>query len=301
LKLVALLAAAALVLFPASALAKKKHKKPKALGPVVTVTATGNTVSGSTGAVSTAVATCPSGTVVIGGGFSAPLLSSTSQIGVVDSYRTAPGSWTVSAVELGGSGAVTADAYCRRTTKSITDVAATGTVPGGTATSGSAAATCPAGTQLVAGGFQSSRGPTPAALALPLTNMASGSTWTLVSVNNATTAQTITAHAYCLAGIRAPTLVSSQTSATLAQFQTVQATSPSCPIPKKGKKSKKGKKKKKPGQLLSAGGFSTPAPTSMPFPLFVNSSAGASGWVATAINASGPSGSISVTSQGICV
>jgi hypothetical protein len=35
--------------------------------------------------------------------------------------------------------------------------------------------------------------------------------------------------------------------------------------------------------------------------LFVNSSAGASGWVATAINASGPSGSISVTSQGICV
>ena len=36
--------AALLLLAPASALAKKKHKKPKGLGPVVTATAVGNTV-----------------------------------------------------------------------------------------------------------------------------------------------------------------------------------------------------------------------------------------------------------------
>ncbi len=49
-----------LVFSAAPALAKKKHKRPKGLGPVVTATATGNTV-GADGEISTADAVCPSG------------------------------------------------------------------------------------------------------------------------------------------------------------------------------------------------------------------------------------------------
>jgi hypothetical protein len=284
----------AVLALPAGATAKK-HKKAKGLGPVVTVTATGNSVSGS-GSVSTAVATCPSGTVVFGGGFSAPLLSGSTAIAVFESYRSAPGSWTASALRLGGSGAAASVAYCRRSSRPIADVTATGAVPSGTAKTGSATATCPSGTRLVAGGFQSSRGPGTAALAVPWTNMASGSSWSLVSANNSSGAQTITAHAYCLAGIRAPTVVSSQRLSSVAQYQTLTATTPVCPAPKK-----KGKKKKKPRQRLSAGGFSTPIPAASPLAVFDSSMEASSAWAATASNASGPTGSISITSQGICV
>ena len=101
-KRVALLLGCALLLLPASpALAKKKHK-PKKLGPVVTATATGNTVS-SLGNVSTATATCPSGKQAVGGGFSVPLTSAKSLF-VTSSFRSAPNAWTIAARDVDGLG-----------------------------------------------------------------------------------------------------------------------------------------------------------------------------------------------------
>ena len=261
----------------------------------MTVTATGNT-TGATVNRSVAIATCPTGMKVIGGGFQISR-GDPFEIAVVSSERSTPEAWIASALSSSTNpGAVTAFGYCRRSSRPIFDVAQTGTVPGGLGQTGSASATCPTGTRLVAGGFESSVAPG-AKGAFPQTNMSTApSTWSVISINNGDPAETIVSHAYCLAGIRGPTLVSAQTSGVLAQDQAETVTTPSCPVPRK----KKGKKKK-PRKLLSAGGFSTPAPTGEPIGVLSNSSAGSTGWVATLINATNTTGSLSVTSQGVCV
>jgi hypothetical protein len=301
-KLISLLACAmlALALAASPATAKKKKKKPP-LGPVVTVTATGNTASVA-GEVSTAAATCPAGTTMIGGGFSAPL-SPGAAILVYDTYRSGPQSWTASGILAGGTAAVKAFGYCRKTTKQISDVTATAVMPAGFRESATTAATCPAGTQLVSGGFQSTRNAGTTESALPVTNFASAqSTWTVTGTNNGLTAQTITAHAYCMSGIRAPSALTTSASPTLAQLGTTAVTSPACPVAKKPKKKKGKKRKKKQARLLSAGGFSTPA-TMAPNPVGVitDSIATTGGWSVTVLNATGPTGPVPVTSQGICV
>ena len=298
---VLLLAALALAISPAAALAKKKHKKPTKLGPGTTVLATGPVVNGS-GTVTTAVASCPAGLAATGGGFSLSQDTNPQTTGVFESYRSAPGSWTASAITTGlENGQVNAFAYCRHTTRAISDVAATGSLPGGSLQTGKASATCPTGTQAIGGGFQVSRTEGTRFLGLPQSSMSvSGSTWSVLAINNGSAPQTITAHADCLAGIRAPTVVSSATTATLNQDQTVTSTSPSCPVVKKSKK-KKGKKKKRPQQLLSAGGFSMPPPSGEPIALLTATQAGPTGWVSTAANVTNTTGPLTITSQGICV
>jgi hypothetical protein len=296
----ALTVAAALLLMPASAPAKKNHKKPTKLGPVVTVTANGNEAFG-TGAVSTAVATCPTGTVAFGGGFS--FAEGDPQIAAIfESYRSAPESWTVSSLTGGPDvAAISAYAYCRSSTRQITEVSGTGAVPGGIGQTGSAAATCPAGSQLVAGGFRSTRTPMTRSTSFPQTNIASsGSTWSVISLNNGSQPQTLTAYSYCLPRIAVPVIVSSTTSAALADDKDLTATAPACPTPPKRKKGKK-KRKKPPHRLLSAGGFSTPTRNEEPFVLFRTSLAGPAGWNSTAVNVSPSTATFSVTSQGICV
>ena len=294
--------AALLLLAPASALAKKKHKKPTKLGPVTTVTAAGPEVNG-TGSVSTAVASCPPGTVVTGGGFSIPDRYSPQTTAVIESYRSGPGTWTVSALTSGPElGGVTAYGYCRSSTRPITDAATSQILPGGLGQTTSTSSSCPAGSRLVAGGFQGSHTPATRSVALPQASLStSGSTWTVVSLNNASPSQTVTTHAYCLAGIRPPAIVTSQSGSTLGQDQKLSATTPSCPVAKKKGKTKAKKRKKKPAQLLSAGGFSTPTRSSSPFVLFIESLADSSGWKNTADNVTNDTGAFSVTSQGICV
>jgi hypothetical protein len=294
--------AALLLLAPASALAKKKHKKPTKLGPVITATASGPQVNG-TGAVSTAVASCPPGTAVIGGGFSIPDRYSPRTTAVFESYRSGPGSWTVSALTSGPElGGVTAYGYCRSSTRPITDVAASNVLPSGLGQTISTSASCPAKSSVVAGGFQATHTPATRSVGLPQSSLSSSaSTWTVASLNNAAPTQTVTTHAYCLAGIRRPTLVSSQSSATLGQDQKLSATSPSCPVPKKKAKKKGKKRKKTPAQLLSAGGFSTPTRSASPFVLFTESLADSPGWKSTADNVTNDTGTFSATSQGVCV
>src|SRR3954447_166570 len=99
-RVIPLLVCVVLALAPATAAAKKKHKKPVLRGPLVTVTAIGNVASGF-GDVSTAVANCPPGTVALGGGFSVPS-SSANSLNVFSSYRSGPDSWTVAAMRVNG-------------------------------------------------------------------------------------------------------------------------------------------------------------------------------------------------------
>jgi hypothetical protein len=294
----AIVACLLLAVSVAPAEAKKKKRKPP-LGPVVTATATGNTVT-SVGQLTAATASCPAGTQALGGGFSAPFTSSAG-IAVIDSFRSGPQTWTVSGIsQIAGSAAATAFAYCRRSAKQLADVTGTGVVPSGLQMTGSASATCPSGAQLVGGGFQSTRGPTPAAYAFPATNIGTGpSTWSVIAINNTMGAQTITAHAYCISGIRAAAFLSTTVSPTTAFFGSASATSPACPKPKKPKK---GKRKKKPRKLLTAGGFSSPfSPQTGLVPRYTDSHIGVGGWLATAVNTTGPNAPFSVTSEGVCV
>jgi hypothetical protein len=299
-KLLSIIACAilAIALAAAPAEAKKKKKKKPPLGPVVTTTATGNTVN-APGDVSTATATCPPGTKALGGGFVGPF-SGTSAVVIFASYRSGEQSWSVAGVQAGpGTGNATAFAYCRRTTKAVVDVAAATPVPAGVGMTASTSARCPSGTQLISGGFISTSGPSGLDVSFASTNLSTApGTWSVTALQNGnTTPQTMTAHAYCMSGIRAPTILNATNSPPVAPSASNSVTSPPCPTPKKPKKGKK-KKKKKPRQLLTAGGHSSPASD---FHFYTDSHIGAGGWLATAVRVGGSTGPFSVTSQGICV
>jgi hypothetical protein len=297
------IACAALALSASPALAKKKGKKKPTFGPVVTVSVTGN-VASTAGSESTATAPCPLGTKAVGGGFSVTPPTMTDAM-LVDRSMRGPGeSWTVRGNRLAGSGAATALAYCRATKKTILDVPASASVAPAGGAMGVATATCPGGSRLIGGGFESTKGPGNTAVTGPQTSLSqSPGSWTLISVNNTSAAQTVTAHAYCVAGIPAPVLLNTTTPGTVPNYASATATTSACPAPakKKGKaKSAKKKRKKKPvRKRLSGGGFaSVNGATAAPVPFFHQSQL-SSGWHVAATNV-GTAGSMPVTSQAIC-
>jgi hypothetical protein len=294
-----------LLLVPGTALAKKKHKhKPLSLGPVATASAIA--LGSSPGQMVSATATCPAGTQAMGGGFSSPL-SSIAAILVHDSYMSSPTTWTVNSTDVGGSGGIIAEVYCRTPSRPtpVSDVAAT--IPIGTSpASATTPATCPGGSQLIGGGFQITQG-TSTNFVFPKTNMAtSANTWTVSAQSLSSSSQTVTAHAYCLSGIAPPTLLTATNSAAAVQFTNVRATTPTCPVPAKPKKKKgKKKRKKKVAQLLSAGGFSTSSASASNPPngvigvSLIDKASG--GWVAQVTNATNGVGTLSLSVQGVCV
>jgi hypothetical protein len=299
-KLAALTAVALLALAPASALAKKKHKKAVKLGPVLTVAATGATASESS-PVTTATATCPGGLQAVGGGFSAPVVQGSAVV-VHDSYVSALGSWTVTGQVADGSGAVSAYAYCRRVPLPILDVSRSTSLhfSGDNQT---VASTCPAGTRLIGGGFQGSVPAANDAVIAPQVNLAtSPDTWTVTGVQNQDGTLTLTAHAYCLAKIAAPLILTQTSSGSVAQFGPLSAATPACPVAKKARKKGKKKRKRKPARLLSAGGFATSLFTgSSPLMVFGQDQIANGGWFAGAVDATNATGPATVTSQGLCV
>jgi hypothetical protein len=299
-KLAALTAVVLLALAPASAIAKKKHKKPVRLGPVVTVTATGATASEGS-PVTTATATCPGGKQAVGGGFSAPLAAGSAVI-VHDSYVSAQGSWTVTGQVADGSGAVSAYAYCRKVPLPILDVSRS--IPlhfsGDNET---VASTCPAGTRLIGGGFQGTVPAANDAVIAPQVNQAtSPDTWTVTGVQNQDGTLTLTSHAYCVAKIAAPLILTQTSTATVAQFGSLSAATPACPAAKKPKKKGKRKRKRKPARVLSAGGFATSVFTGSSPLMIVGESQIANGqWSTSAVDAADITAPATITSQGICV
>jgi hypothetical protein len=298
-KLAALIAAALLALAPASALAKKKHKKVVKLGPVVTVTATGATATDSS-PVTTASANCPPGKQAIGGGFSAPVVPGSAVV-VHDSYLSALGSWTATGQVADGSGAVTAYAYCRNSAVALIADITNSTTLHFSGDNQTVTSTCPAGTRLIGGGFQGTVPAANDAVIAPQVNQAtSPSTWTVTGVQNQDGTLTMTAHAYCMTRIAAPLILTQSSSGTVAQFGLLSAATPACPVAKKAKKGKK-KRKRKPARLLSAGGFATSLYTgSSPLMVLGQAQIANGGWFASAVDATSATGPATITSQAMC-
>lgn len=290
-RIVALLACLVLTLTPAAAEAKKKQT-PTKLGPVLTASGTGPVATG-TGSVSTAVAACPAGTIAFGGGFSLTQGSPVTTA-VFQSYRSSPTAWTASAINSNpsASGAVSALAYCRHSSRPILEVSGPTAVPGGFGQSGAITVFCPKRTFAVSGGFQATFTPGTRNVALIQSSLGVSNAWVIQALNNAAPPQTLTDHVYCLKGIPPPLLVRSETSATLAQGQGTTATTPKCPKKKVHKKRRK--------RVLSAGGFQTFSPSG-PAALFTSTLVSGNGWAGTAVNVSSNAAQVSVTSLGICV
>jgi hypothetical protein len=236
------------------------------------------------------------GKQAVGGGYSLPPVSATTRLHAVASLRSSPQTWTVGAINKDGSASATAYAYCRNTSRSITDVPSAGTVPSGGGQAGSASSTCPTGTRLIGGGFSIDVGPGLIGYALPTSSMStSAGSWSTTAVNATTGAHTLTNHAYCMSGIAAPAILTATLTPTVAEEAGTSVTSPTCPPrKKKGKK----KKKRKPAKLLSAGGFGSQSST--PIVIVHENRINATTWLDAGTNLTGPSGASSISAQGIC-
>jgi hypothetical protein len=279
-----------LALLPASAEAKKKRKRA-GLGPVVTVSAAGNAVTG-VGQASIATARCPKGAQAIGGGFSL----SSDKLAVVQSYRSGRRTWQVAAqrnvfASSGGAATATAYAYCRRTTRAVKDVTGTASLPSGVGGIRSASAACPKGSRLVGGGFHSTFGAFQYGFAAESLSTAPR-TWAITMINTTSGSPTITAHAYCIKAIGATSILAATTSSPTPALASASATSPPCPA---------GKRKRRPKRFLGGGGFSSPVNQGFPtdFPILTESRIGPGAWVATAVHY-GVNTPFTVTSQGVC-
>jgi len=295
-----ILAAASLAVALTATPALAKKAKKKGLGPVVTATASGPVVS--VGGTSTASAVCPPGLQAVAGGFEVPF-NAAGHLVATESYRSAPNTWRVSAFNGGGTGSATAYAYCRRSSKSITDAIGTATVSGGYAHNTLAKADCPPGIPVVSGGFQITSGPASTDEAVPEESIGGGPVagtpsvgyWDVAVKNNGTAAQTVTAHVYCMAGIKVPAFRQDETSALLPNLGTLSQSS-SCRARKSGKK----KGKKRPARPLSSGAFYSPFPLDANvFPVHTRSLIVGGGFLDTAVNA-GQGGPVSIQSQAMC-
>lgn len=191
--LLACAGAVAFATLTASAEAKKQRKKA---GPVVAVSQVQTLAPEQSAA---AVAACPDGTTLVGGGFSSGPLDAESLEGIVVSESRRQGNgWLAGAANLSFTdpGTVTAYAYCRKRTAPLVEVAVsifncfcTPQIE--------AVATCPTGSKPLGGGFA---GPLTAADGgvLPQISKRFGAfAWKYAGFDAGIDPGTVTAYAYC--------------------------------------------------------------------------------------------------------
>jgi hypothetical protein len=295
-----------LLLGVATADAKKKKKKPKS-PPVTVVSATKST--SADGELVTVTATCPAGQLAVGGGFTAPLLTSGTTLTdltiVYESRRIGDNSWQVSGGREHSGGAaptlpLTASADCRtatlkkkkgkkkRKTLRITEVSATGPAATSAAQS-SATASCPAGTQAIGGGFSSAPEPTltgSTSFAVFFDSYQSSQTsWQSAFTESGSTARSVTSYVYCAAGLKLTegTATGTLPASSMAGIQFMTLASLDCPR----------------RQALLGGGFnSTPPGPGGPLPILAGSAAAGASWHFTVYNLSTVPDSL--TSHNIC-
>jgi hypothetical protein len=190
-------------------LAKKKSKKP-----TVTVATATATLTQSNQAANI-LATCPKGTVAVGGGVaSAPNVvingGDISGVALTASQRVGNTAWQSSVVLYDNMAAtppaartVTAQAFCRSALKNpITTVFGAGTTAY-RANGAPAAATCPAGTTLISGGFSTGSfiiNPVETGSLVSESRRTSPTTWEAAGWSQTATAGTVTSFGYCLGG-----------------------------------------------------------------------------------------------------
>ena len=215
--------ALSMLLWAPAATAKKKKKAPKPT-PVTKVTVSDTTTADNEPV--DLVASCPAGTIVVGGGFissSFPNPGLVQDLNIVyDSRRLSPTSWHLGAVRedsgpAGNALTITAEAYCRtpklkskpkakkKKKLALTEVSAVGPAVGSGVIS-SATASCSGKQRPISGGFSSSPPPTlSGGLSFPFVfaNFRSSATgWTASLTNSGATPRTVTSFAYCSAVAR---------------------------------------------------------------------------------------------------
>jgi hypothetical protein len=262
------IALVALLALPAGAAAKPKKKKVMPPPPVVTATARAGT--SADGQIASPTAVCPPGTVALGGGFSGEVgregADPTDLYVVYESRRDSPTSWHVAATreDAGTHGntstiLITATVYCqslnlgtakkpRKPKKAstakkrkrhkkpkqrllqISEVSATGPTADRDEQS-TATASCPAGLNVIGGGFSISPPPdlSGSNLFFPrvwANHATSTNAWTASETTSGKTPMTLTSYAYC-ANTSPPLALAG--SGSVGARQTGSAATPACP------------------------------------------------------------------------
>lgn len=303
-RILAAIAAVALLAAPLSASAKpKQSKKPKS-PPVTVVRATG--VTSSDGANVTVTASCPAKKIAVGGGFDSQARFTGVTLEdlhiVYESRRSSPRSWTASAVREDSAGAgpdlpLTTSVRCRTARRggkkskkklAITEVPATATAPANAAQA-AATAVCPGKQKALGGGFSSSPQPVLTGLnAFPFfwaDQRTSPNSWQAAFTNSGPTPRTVTSYAYCAPGVKLAQVTGTATlPASGPGIATALAASPKC----------------RKGRALLGGGFSnTPVGPGGSIALLTSSQPSSGAWQVGAFNISSFAGSLGA--QGICL
>jgi hypothetical protein len=186
----------------------------------------------------TALAVCPKGTQAAAGGYSqappANLLSgAASLIDVSDSFRQSSRSWTVTGTQVnGGSGALTAYAYCLRNMPKIRPVVVTRPLDAAARSQATVTAPCPGKTKVVSGGYRKppfSGG----SFVFLLDNERAGLTsWKVTAVRGSVGSLAVGkvySVAYCAAGVKiSKTIASANLPVTAAPSSPTAVSAPKC-------------------------------------------------------------------------
>jgi hypothetical protein len=259
------------------------------LGKLKTGTAT---VSTQGPATFTAVAECPKGTSVVGGGFSAQGPTSSERLNPIESRRQGRKAWRVSAYRIdqaavGPTLSLTAEAYCRRGLGKIIEQSETVSIVD--ENDGAPVATCALGKAAVSGGFSIGGPVTPNTLHTALYDnlMAGRVGWVMRAANLVIppARNTFTSHVYCQRrGGKGLKTVSGAGTTPAAPFTFGTADTAACPG----------------NRNAFAGGFQVPPRTGGPQVLVTESRHTGKGWHVVASRIGGIPEAAPIVAYGYC-